>query len=888
MATEADDNLTAEPTATRELISAAIEAVKSQGQDINPYSVAHQAQVAAEAIFFNRELMSAVIEARGDKATFSIDSQLAERCQELESEMAKLMQINSEIYDRALEMEERVIQLEAKITDLEEESETLTMQLQNSWHLGYKKGQADAQVASAEAKEQWTRAQEAMADGGKAQQSKPKEEAPAKKSIIDIELSQEEKEAIQREAAEKAHSEKKESGKQSIMSMIDIELPGEDQQQDQQQDQAPAAATQTDFSAEQEQEQEGRDTSEHPPVSGEHAPVNEAPAPQPVAAVEAPGAYNDRVYNAVADSYSPSNMVESYGGLSWREVETIYQFSANSSNAGPNMVYEPMSQTQAEAQATAQATVPAAAAAPTQAPAQTQPVPSSRTETQPINTRPEGQPSRSDTQPIFPQAEDQGAAPPILKADAPAPKPEHKPNPSSTFTRLTAKKPEQEPDPPMEITMSQFLGDTQSYINLDRVTLEPEESKLAPPPVAPAQPEPQVQVQAQAQAQSQAPAASEEPPPAPQSQLETQTLQGAAQAMAAAAAARASGAIPPGDSAAFMAAASAAANAQAAQAAQAAEAAHPQTPQQAAPAPAPAHNSANIEQIWGRRDAGATYDGLTALDSDSTNDILDLEKLDIFEGLEDIDELSQIEVIEDVIIPPAPGAAAAAEAPAKKGRYKSSEHIPVVSSDDLHDLIKSRIKKAEEPPRADAFISHPGDKDKPAATGPAPGSNAAAGAENTTSTSSAPSVQAGAAAAAESAPPPVPTAKELEALRQGARNKFVGGKAAAGAPAGASSSSSDSLSGAPSAPTPGTGISPRAVPPEIRKACMILGVRPEELTVKEVHEKWKAQIAAPGAHPDQGGDTESAIYLNTAKDTLVKWINDQAPKLGKKFGKGEK
>ena len=144
MATEADNNLTAEPTANRELISAAIEAVKSQGQDINPYSVALEAKLPPEILFINREFMSMVIEARGDKATFSIDSQLAERCQELEAERDKLLQVNNEIYDRALEMEERVIQLETKLTDMEEEAEHLTMQLQNSWALGYKKGQSDA------------------------------------------------------------------------------------------------------------------------------------------------------------------------------------------------------------------------------------------------------------------------------------------------------------------------------------------------------------------------------------------------------------------------------------------------------------------------------------------------------------------------------------------------------------------------------------------------------------------------------------------------------------------------------------------------------------------------------------------------------------------------
>jgi len=368
--------------------------------------------------------------------------------------------------------------------------------------------------------------------------------------------------------------------------------------------------------------------------------------------------------------------------------------------------------------------------------------------------------------------------------------------------------------------------------------------------------------------------------------------------MAAAAQARASGAIPPGDSASFMAAASAAAAQQAQQAEQASLAERIKQ-EQAAAAAGPGPSDAK----WGKRDASATYDGLTALDSDSTTDVLDLEKLDIFEGLEDIDELSQIEVIQDVIIPDAPPQGDAGQ---KKGRFKSSEHVPVVSSDDLHDLIKSRIKKAEEPhepPRVDAFITQ-GDKDKgdknaanaaAAAAAAAANATASLGTNSTASTANANAATGtasgtgtGSTTSADGAPAPVPTAKELEALRQGARNKFVGGKAATGAPSGNPNSTSSDNIGAPSSASVGAGMSPRAVPPEIRKACMILGVRPEELTLKEVVEKWKSQIAAPGAHPDQGGDTETAIYLNTAKDTLVKWINDQSPKLGKKFGKGEK
>jgi hypothetical protein len=77
---------------------------------------------------------------------------------------------------------------------------------------------------------------------------------------------------------------------------------------------------------------------------------------------------------------------------------------------------------------------------------------------------------------------------------------------------------------------------------------------------------------------------------------------------------------------------------------------------------------------------------------------------------------------------------------------------------------------------------------------------------------------------------------------------------------------------------------PRVFPPDIRKACKLLGLNPEELSRSAVTEAWKREMAKPGVHPDTGGDTEMAIYLNTAKDTLMRWVDDQTPKLGKKFG----
>lgn len=79
---------------------------------------------------------------------------------------------------------------------------------------------------------------------------------------------------------------------------------------------------------------------------------------------------------------------------------------------------------------------------------------------------------------------------------------------------------------------------------------------------------------------------------------------------------------------------------------------------------------------------------------------------------------------------------------------------------------------------------------------------------------------------------------------------------------------------------------PRIVPPEIRRSCKLLGLRPEELTRQAVFDAWKHEMAKPGVHPDTGGDTEMAMYLNTAKDVLVAYLEAQAPKLGKVFGSG--
>jgi hypothetical protein len=60
-------------------------------------------------------------------------------------------------------------------------------------------------------------------------------------------------------------------------------------------------------------------------------------------------------------------------------------------------------------------------------------------------------------------------------------------------------------------------------------------------------------------------------------------------------------------------------------------------------------------------------------------------------------------------------------------------------------------------------------------------------------------------------------------------------------------------------------------PLEVRKSLLILGVSSDGVTVQVVIEAWKKQIVK--LTPDKGGDTETAIILNTAKDCVVNWLD---------------
>jgi hypothetical protein len=200
--------------------------------------------------------------------------------------------------------------------------------------------------------------------------------------------------------------------------------------------------------------------------------------------------------------------------------------------------------------------------------------------------------------------------------------------------------------------------------------------------------------------------------------------------------------------------------------------------------------------------------------------IVDLDALDIFDNLDEWIDIDRLERGEDPF--------------GKTSDQTSANAAQTIKTDELAELIKKRIEQASEM----------------AAEAPAQARGLGLGK---------PPTHAG----------PQPAAEPAEAggdpSQPRAKSKFLGGKASSAA-----------------APTPTTPYV-KVIPPDIRKACLILGVRQEDLTTAAVVEAWKRQIV--DVHPDKGGDTETAIILNTAKDSLVHWIEAQAPKLGNKFGK---
>lgn len=690
---------------TLEKVDVAIKAVKADDHDLNPFTVARALGIEPELLFESKEFMGRLIEARrksqGDSATYSMDSELLLKVKNLEEELAKLIDINQELYDRGSALEDQVLTMESKITDLEQEAETLAMQLQNSWHLGYNKGLSDGQQKSEAKKEVANSAIDEPKIGHVTVEHEP--------IVLESEslTKQEEK-----QKAEEAEDEKEKSS-----SITEEQKPLELKAKAKEDDKSDAP-------------------SEDITATGDQAAIDS----------QQPAAYNDRIYNVVHSSFM-GNEKENYSSFSWKEIETVYQYSTVAGRPNINLYFEPFTpaptQKEQEEQQVEQAkpeeslavlatSVKNSAEAPVDQSAdlnaRTGPLPAFQSTDQKAEIEKMLAANQNETQPIPGAAAYFQAKEAAEKASKGYIKADELPDdgldsPQSLFDDLSS---------------GSLTGGLLSHVD------------FGPP-------EPPVHA-AESKNHSAADGAT------PQNLKETSDR-------------------------------------------------------------APVVKPNDFET--------ATYDGLDALKIDDKVDDLDLDKLDMFEGLEDIDEISQIEVIEDVVLPAKEAQPNKTTSETVIDKSTSTGSNAAVSGEDLRNLIKNRIKQADESQTLQAM--------------PAPQ-----------------------ASGAEAAPDSYGKI-DADALKAGARNKFVGGKASTGG---------QDVAEAP-APSLGT---PRVVPPDIRKHCMILGVRPEELTVKIVVDAWKREMSQPGVHPDTGGDTETAIYLNNAKVELVKWIEAQAPKLGKKFG----
>lgn len=648
---------------TLEVLDAAIKEAKGDDLDINPFTLARKLSVEPHILFESRELMGRIIEARrkaqGDSATFSLDSELLLKVKELEGELNRLTEINQELYDRGLSLEDQLVAMEAKMSDLETEAETLAMQLQNSWHLGYNKGLADGK---------------AQGGSAPAEVGAPVGHTTAEHEPIALELTD----------TSEADGEEAQAEEQDLAQVKSADVKSAEA------DIEPAPET--------EQEPEPK-------------PAQEDNGSTDTGEFQAKPSYNDRVYNAVSSSFVANNSKENYGSFSWREIETVYQYSTVAGRPNINLYFEPFAQPPQEEE---------------------------EQEQEPVRA----QEQKSE---VKPSKIGETSALPIIE---------------DFLTK---------PDEPGESAKSQAKLQTETQ------------------PIPGAAAYFQAQAKAEEAAKQKEKDKSEESPRPRKRRTDEFHVDTAA--------------IDMGESLTL---------------------------------------GAEFYQGLGvinadadRRPELSTFDSLTAVKTEEGGkDELDLDKLDIFEGLEDIEELSQIEVIEDVVLPDMPKNSGG-ESNANIGhdtvesQRETQDGIKQLEPgpEDLRELVKNRIKQAE--------VEHQAEKQPQAK-------------------------QEEEAAAAK---------LDAESIKQGVRNKFVGGKA-------------------PSQETPAPAVvsTPRVVPPEIRKACMILGVRPEELTVKVVVDAWKREMSQPGVHPDTGGDTETAIYLNNAKVELVKWIEAQTPKLGKKFG----
>jgi hypothetical protein len=61
------------------------------------------------------------------------------------------------------------------------------------------------------------------------------------------------------------------------------------------------------------------------------------------------------------------------------------------------------------------------------------------------------------------------------------------------------------------------------------------------------------------------------------------------------------------------------------------------------------------------------------------------------------------------------------------------------------------------------------------------------------------------------------------------------------------------------------------LPQEILKACLMLGIKPEDLSEENVRTAWKRQVSQMA----KIGDLESATHLRSNKNALISWLRDK-------------
>ncbi len=98
----------------KETLLAAIKAVKDKGLDINPFTVADEAKVGAQAIYSQSEYMDLIVKERGSPLVVNVDE--------------------------VAELNKTIKGLESRVRQLQIQNEVLTMQQQTQYDLGYKLG----------------------------------------------------------------------------------------------------------------------------------------------------------------------------------------------------------------------------------------------------------------------------------------------------------------------------------------------------------------------------------------------------------------------------------------------------------------------------------------------------------------------------------------------------------------------------------------------------------------------------------------------------------------------------------------------------------------------------------------------------------------------------